>query len=142
MNDLIHIVGHLIGTFYFGSAVMRAAGCIVNDMWDKDIDNKVIHFIIKKEKLTISQPFLSRTKYYSYYQCSIKGSQNTIEATRIRCFDNETSLHFSLFTFMRWITHSYLDKFFRHRSQLRDCAYCCTLSPLQEIHILSLSHSG
>lgn len=31
----------LIVLFAVGSAVMRAAGCIVNDMWDRDLDRKV-----------------------------------------------------------------------------------------------------
>lgn len=33
---------HMFGTFLTGSIVMRAAGCAINDMWDKDLDNKVI----------------------------------------------------------------------------------------------------
>ena len=28
-------------TFYSGAVIMRAAGCIVNDMWDKEFDKKV-----------------------------------------------------------------------------------------------------
>lgn len=32
---------HLLGAFWVGSVVMRAAGCIINDMWDKDFDKKV-----------------------------------------------------------------------------------------------------
>ena len=28
--------------FAFGSLVMRAAGCVVNDLWDRDIDRKVV----------------------------------------------------------------------------------------------------
>ena len=27
--------------FLVGSIVMRAAGCTINDMWDKDIDKKI-----------------------------------------------------------------------------------------------------
>lgn len=34
-------VTHLSFSFYIGSIIMRAAGCIVNDMWDKDFDKKV-----------------------------------------------------------------------------------------------------
>jgi 4-hydroxybenzoate polyprenyltransferase len=33
--------GRLILLFAVGSAVMRAAGCVVNDLWDRDIDRKV-----------------------------------------------------------------------------------------------------
>jgi len=32
---------HLIALFGIGSLVMRAAGCVVNDLWDRDIDRKV-----------------------------------------------------------------------------------------------------
>ena len=31
----------LVSLFAFGSLVMRAAGCVVNDLWDRDIDRKV-----------------------------------------------------------------------------------------------------
>ena len=31
----------LLATFAAGSFVMRGAGCTINDMWDKNIDNKV-----------------------------------------------------------------------------------------------------
>jgi 4-hydroxybenzoate polyprenyltransferase len=32
----------LVTLFAVGSLVMRAAGCVVNDMWDRDIDRKVV----------------------------------------------------------------------------------------------------
>ena len=31
----------LIALFLIGSFVMRGAGCVVNDMWDRDLDRKV-----------------------------------------------------------------------------------------------------
>jgi len=31
----------MLGLFAAGSFIMRGAGCIINDMWDKDIDAKV-----------------------------------------------------------------------------------------------------
>uniref|UniRef100_A0A0G4HYM9 4-hydroxybenzoate polyprenyltransferase, mitochondrial n=1 Tax=Chromera velia CCMP2878 TaxID=1169474 RepID=A0A0G4HYM9_9ALVE len=31
----------LVGTFAAGALVMRSAGCIINDLWDKDLDAKV-----------------------------------------------------------------------------------------------------
>src|ERR1700712_5421104 len=31
----------LVALFAAGSVVMRAAGCVVNDLWDRDIDRKV-----------------------------------------------------------------------------------------------------
>ncbi len=32
---------HLLGMFAFGAWTMRSAGCIINDMWDRDFDRKV-----------------------------------------------------------------------------------------------------
>ena len=32
---------HLVALFAVGSLVMRAAGCVVNDLWDRDIDRQV-----------------------------------------------------------------------------------------------------
>src|ERR1700733_14308547 len=32
----------LVTLFAVGSLVMRAAGCVVNDLWDRDIDRKVV----------------------------------------------------------------------------------------------------
>jgi 4-hydroxybenzoate polyprenyltransferase len=32
----------LVSLFAFGSLAMRAAGCVVNDLWDRDIDRKVV----------------------------------------------------------------------------------------------------
>ncbi|EGR27049.1 para-hydroxybenzoate, putative [Ichthyophthirius multifiliis] len=43
---------HLVSTLWFGSVVMRAAGCIVNDMWDKNID---IHVERTKERPLTSE---------------------------------------------------------------------------------------
>ena len=31
----------LMGLFLIGAVVMRAAGCVINDMWDRDIDKKI-----------------------------------------------------------------------------------------------------
>ena len=33
----------LLATFAAGSFVMRGAGCTINDMWDRNIDNKVLN---------------------------------------------------------------------------------------------------
>ena len=30
-----------MGLFLIGAVVMRGAGCIINDIWDRDIDPKV-----------------------------------------------------------------------------------------------------
>ena len=38
--DLINCI-KLMFVFLIGSIVMRAAGCTINDMWDKDIDKKI-----------------------------------------------------------------------------------------------------
>jgi 4-hydroxybenzoate polyprenyltransferase len=31
----------MLGLFGLGAFVMRGAGCTINDLWDKDLDNKV-----------------------------------------------------------------------------------------------------
>jgi hypothetical protein len=31
----------MLGLFGVGAVVMRGAGCTINDLWDKDLDNKV-----------------------------------------------------------------------------------------------------
>jgi 4-hydroxybenzoate polyprenyltransferase len=36
-----HEVARLIVLFAIGAVVMRAAGCVVNDLWDRDIDRRV-----------------------------------------------------------------------------------------------------
>lgn len=37
----LHEAVRLVVLFAFGSVVMRGAGCVVNDMWDRDMDRKV-----------------------------------------------------------------------------------------------------
>src|SRR3984885_6793249 len=37
----LHQVARLIALFAIGALVMRAAGCVVNDLWDRDIDRMV-----------------------------------------------------------------------------------------------------
>lgn len=33
---------YLLGLFLIGAVIMRGAGCIINDLWDRDLDRKVI----------------------------------------------------------------------------------------------------
>lgn len=33
---------YLIGLFFIGAVIMRGAGCVINDLWDRDLDRKVI----------------------------------------------------------------------------------------------------
>lgn len=33
---------YLIGLFWVGAIIMRGAGCVINDLWDRDLDSKVI----------------------------------------------------------------------------------------------------
>ncbi len=33
---------YLIGLFLVGAIIMRGAGCVINDLWDRDLDRKVI----------------------------------------------------------------------------------------------------
>ena len=37
----IFTYAYFMSVFYLGSICMRAAGCIINDIWDKNIDKKV-----------------------------------------------------------------------------------------------------
>lgn len=37
---------HTLGLFLSGAFVMRGAGCTINDMWDKDLDGKVLFFLV------------------------------------------------------------------------------------------------
>jgi hypothetical protein len=39
----------LLATFAIGSFVMRGAGCTINDMWDRDIDSKVLFLFINDD---------------------------------------------------------------------------------------------
>lgn len=32
----------LLGLFFVGAVIMRGAGCVINDLWDRDLDRKVI----------------------------------------------------------------------------------------------------
>jgi 4-hydroxybenzoate polyprenyltransferase len=33
---------YMIGLFGAGAIIMRGAGCTINDLWDRDIDDKVL----------------------------------------------------------------------------------------------------
>ena len=33
---------HMLALFGLGAVIMRGAGCTINDMWDQDIDKKVM----------------------------------------------------------------------------------------------------
>lgn len=39
---------YLVVLFGFGAWSMRASGCIINDLWDKDLDRKVNYFVCLK----------------------------------------------------------------------------------------------
>ena len=34
-------VGAVIGLLFVGAFIMRGAGCVINDMWDRDLDRQV-----------------------------------------------------------------------------------------------------
>lgn len=37
---------NMLALFGIGAFIMRGAGCTINDMWDKDIDEKVCNIIL------------------------------------------------------------------------------------------------
>ena len=39
-NEMIE-TAKLMSWFLVGAIIMRAAGCVINDLWDRDIDKKV-----------------------------------------------------------------------------------------------------
>ena len=41
INGLTGWDWYLMILFFFGSVIMRGAGCIINDLWDRDLDRKV-----------------------------------------------------------------------------------------------------
>src|SRR3954447_14775077 len=51
----------LILLFAIGSAVMRAAGCVVNDLWDRDIDRKVARTAGRPLAAGVLRPFQALT---------------------------------------------------------------------------------
>src|SRR3954469_9849063 len=51
----------LILLFALGSAVMRAAGCVVNDLWDRDIDRKVVRTAGRPLAAGVLRPFQALT---------------------------------------------------------------------------------
>ena len=64
----INIYIFYIILFFLGSLFMRSAGCIVNDISDKNFDKKVIlEYIFKKFALSFSENFQSAQNYSTHY---------------------------------------------------------------------------
>ena len=59
--DLINCI-KLMFVFLIGSIVMRAAGCTINDMWDKDIDKKISR--TKKRPLASGEISILHATYF------------------------------------------------------------------------------
>ena len=60
-NSNIHLFSYYLILFFFGSVLMRSAGCIVNDIVDKDFDKKVKRTKkrpIASGKITITQSLI------------------------------------------------------------------------------------
>ena len=51
INQNTNLFVYYLILFFFGSVLMRSAGCIVNDIVDKDFDKKVKRTKTKKNKI-------------------------------------------------------------------------------------------
>jgi 4-hydroxybenzoate polyprenyltransferase len=56
----------LLALFGAGSFVMRSAGCTINDMWDRDIDRKVLAFWMRSRCTAL---LVERLKFVSELGC-------------------------------------------------------------------------
>jgi 4-hydroxybenzoate polyprenyl transferase len=57
----VHLNFRLLGLFTLGAFVMRAAGCVINDFWDRDIDRQVARTTqrpLASGEVTLLQAFL------------------------------------------------------------------------------------
>ena len=61
--DLINCI-KLMFVFLIGSIVMRAAGCTINDMWDKDIDKKFLEQ--KQDRLPVVKFQFTCNLFFNY----------------------------------------------------------------------------
>lgn len=67
-GDIYHDYKLLI-LFFIGSVVMRSAGCIVNDFWDREIDNKVER--TKNRPITSGKVSVREASIYFLFLCAI-----------------------------------------------------------------------
>jgi 4-hydroxybenzoate polyprenyltransferase len=61
-----------LALFFSGSVLMRSSGCIINDMWDKDIDSKVIRSQdrpLASNKITYKQALLFLSAHLGLSLC-------------------------------------------------------------------------
>lgn len=63
---------HTLGLFLTGAFVMRGAGCTINDMWDKDLDGKVVFKVFSSTFFVILQ------------NCDINNKFQQVERTKTR----------------------------------------------------------
>lgn len=67
-GDIYHDYKLLL-LFFVGSFVMRSAGCIANDFWDRDIDNKVAR--TKTRAITSGEISVKEAAFYFFLLCMI-----------------------------------------------------------------------
>jgi 4-hydroxybenzoate polyprenyltransferase len=68
-NSNIHLFSYYLILFFFGSVLMRSAGCIVNDIVDKDFDKKVKR--TKKRPIASGKITITRSLIYVVALCLI-----------------------------------------------------------------------
>ena len=69
INPNIHVFSYYLILFFFGSVLMRSAGCIVNDIVDKDFDKKVKR--TKKRPIASGKITITRSLIYVVALCLI-----------------------------------------------------------------------
>ena len=65
-NNLSNYFFYLL-LFFLGSVLMRSAGCIVNDIWDKEFDKKVLR--TKDRPIASEKVSIKRSIFYSLVLC-------------------------------------------------------------------------
>ena len=68
-NSNIHLFSYYLILFFFGSVLMRSAGCIVNDIVDKDFDKKVKR--TKKRPIASGKITITQSLIYVIAHCLI-----------------------------------------------------------------------
>ena len=66
-NQNLNLFIYYLILFFLGSVLMRSAGCIFNDIVDKDFDNKVER--TKKRPITSGQITVKRSLFYVFILC-------------------------------------------------------------------------
>ena len=69
INENINLFIYYLILFFIGSVLMRSAGCIVNDIVDKDFDKKVKR--TKKRPLAIGRISVKHSLFYVFILCAL-----------------------------------------------------------------------